>query len=94
MPFSRNRLSLLLLASVLGLVLSSCGKPGRPELAHPPLAYLKAEPQPKLSADVLSDPSKLDEYDIAVDAWGRRGWSRVAAICAWFEKAGAKIDRC
>lgn len=92
MPFNRNRLSLLLLASVLGLATSCADKRGRPELVHPTSALMKVEPQPKLSADVLSDPSKLDDYDIAVDAWGRRGWARVAAICAWFEKAGAKID--
>jgi hypothetical protein len=42
--------------------------------------------------EAFSDDKIGAEYDIAIEAWGERGWAAVARNCRWTKVMGNKIE--
>lgn len=48
-----------------------------------------------LAPEALASDNALAEHDVAVEAWGERGWAAVARVCRWSVEAGARLPfRC
>ena len=48
-----------------------------------------------LAPEALASDNALAEHDVAVEAWGERGWAAVARVCQWSVEAGARLPfRC
>lgn len=52
---------------------------------------LEVETKPALTIDALTSEAAGVENDIAVEAWGERGWLTVGRICRSAVKAGMKL---
>ncbi|WP_288759418.1 hypothetical protein, partial [uncultured Brevundimonas sp.] len=60
----------------------------------PPAADLQVEPKPVLTPEAVTSEAALDAHDIALEAWGERGWATVARLCRYFDATGMKGLRC
>jgi hypothetical protein len=58
----------------------------------PPPADLVVEDKPVPGVDTLTSAKAAADYDVAVEAWGTRGWDAVGRLCRWAVANGAKID--
>ena len=58
----------------------------------PPSADLAVESKPVPPPEIVTSAQAAAEYDIALEAWGERGWRTVARICRWAQENGAEID--
>lgn len=79
----------LLIAASLSLV-SACATREHVRPIFPPSADLQVEAKPRLDPAALDSEAALDAHDIALEAWGERGWAAVARVCRWAERNGAK----
>lgn len=58
---------------------------------YPSAADLKAEPKPRLKPEDLGSAAALDAHEIALEAWGERGWKAVARVCQWAKTNGMEV---
>lgn len=105
MPFHRCLTRALLIAASLSVV-SACATREHVRPIFPPSADLQVEAKPQLDPSVLAkcheagdDPAAcsdaaLTAHDIALEAWGERGWGAVGRLCRWAERNGAKELGC
>jgi hypothetical protein len=42
--------------------------------------------------EVVTSAQAAADYDIAVEAWGMRGWATVARLCRWAKANGMTVD--
>jgi hypothetical protein len=59
---------------------------------YPPSADLKVEAKPVLDPAAVNSDKALNDYDVAVEAWGTRGWQAVGRLCNWAKANGMKVD--
>lgn len=84
----------LLIAAPLSLV-SACASRERVTPIFPPAADLAVEPKPLLDPAAVESEAAGIAHDIALEAWGERGWATVARLCRWAEANGARMPfRC
>lgn len=90
----RPFLTALLAACAALSIVSGCAAPPPPvSPAFPSYADLTVEPKPQPTIDILTSDKASADYDVAVEAWGTRGWQAVARICRWAKDMGApKLD--
>lgn len=81
----------LLLAGLL-LLVPGCGPKERLTPIYPPSADLQREQKPLLRPSDLGSEAALDAHDIAVEAWGERGWNAVGRLCLFFQSHSMPID--
>jgi hypothetical protein len=62
--------------------------------SFPSSADLTIELKPIPTATMLTSETAGADYDVAVEAWGTRGWQTVARICQWAVDNGAKGLSC
>lgn len=60
-------------------------------LIFPPSADLRVEAKPVLDPSAITSEAALDAHDIALEAWGERGWQAVARLCRWAKASGASM---
>ena len=87
MPMTAPRTAALVLLASLWLVSSCANKV--PVQNFPPRADLAVEAKPILTADALASDKALNDHEVAVEAWGTRGWLAVARLCRWAQDTGA-----
>lgn len=82
------------LASIIliAISLSACAPKATTFQVFPSVADLQQEPKPRLKPEDLGSAAALDAHDIALEAWGERGWRAVARVCQWAKDNGAKVD--
>lgn len=79
--------SLALLAS-LWLVAGCASTPVQVQ-NYPPSADLTPPAKPVLSADALTSDKALDDYDVAIEAWGDAQFRQIQRLCQWAKANGA-----
>jgi hypothetical protein len=57
--------------------------------SFPSYADLRIESKPVPTIDILTSERAAADYDVAVEAWGARGWQAVTRICEWAKAIGA-----
>ena len=81
----------LLIAASLSLA-SGCADRVTIRPLYPPAADLAVEPKPRLDPEALDSEAALDAHDIALEAWGERGWAAVARLCRWAVRNGMAAE--
>lgn len=89
MRFRLCRTPALLLAASL-LLAPGCASRERVTPIYPPSADLAVEAKPHLDPAALQSEAALDAHDIALEAWGERGWAAVARLCRFYQTMGMK----
>ena len=82
-----------LIAASLSLV-SGCATREHVRPIFPPSADLVVEAKPRLDPAAIDSEAALDAHDVALEAWGERGWATVARLCRWAGRNGAKGLSC
>lgn len=80
----------LVLGCVL-LIASACETRGPTSPVFPSAADLRVEAKPLASIATLTSEAAHVDHDIAVEAWGERGWMAVARTCRWAVTSGADL---
>lgn len=80
----------LVLGCVL-LIASACETRGPTSPVFPSAADLRVETKPLASIATLTSEAAHVDHDIAIEAWGERGWLIVARNCRWAVASGAKL---
>ena len=90
MPTMRS-LTVALLTSAALLSAGGCATSSGGAQQFPLTSDLSVAPEPIPPADLLISDEAANEYDNAVQAWGREGWERVGRICRWARDAGLDV---
>jgi hypothetical protein len=85
----KRYLTVCLMSVICGVGAASCATQG---VTYPPVELLAVEAKPVPPDDVLTSRIAGEKHDNAVEAWGERGWSIVAAICEGAKVLGADVD--
>lgn len=83
----------LLIAASLSLA-PGCASRERPTPIYPDPADLRVEAKPLLTPEAVNSEADLDAHDIALEAWGDRGWLAVGRLCRWAAGLGAEGLEC
>lgn len=81
-----------LMLCALPLAASGCAPRAVATRIYPPPADLRVEPKPRAGADILTSAQAAAEHDIAIEAWGMRGWAAVARLCRWARANGMAVE--
>ncbi|MFN4288898.1 MAG: hypothetical protein ACK4E3_10440 [Brevundimonas sp.] len=73
--------------------MSGCASRATIQPLFPPADDLRVEPKPRLDPAALDSEAALDAHEIALEAWGERGWRTVARLCRWAAANGMEV-RC
>ena len=74
------------------LAASGCGERVISTPLFPPSADLVVETKPVPPLEIVTSEQAAAEYDVAVEAWGERGWRTVARLCRYFVGHGMQIE--
>lgn len=81
---SPRRLTLPPMLFASALAASACSTPQAViQPLFPPSADLRVEAKPIPPDNIVTSAQAAAEYDIALEAWGERGWLAVARLCRW-----------
>ena len=62
--------------------------------SFPSALDLKIEPKPQATPEVLTSEKAANDYDVALEAWGQRGWDAVGRVCQWSKSLGMSDAPC
>ena len=84
----------LLLASLLVLALSSCGRERpRPNVSlTPPADLLSRAPEPAMPIEALTSEEAYERARDAQIEWGRDNANIIDRACLWLRAAGVKLE--
>lgn len=91
---SRHTPTRVLLSAASLWLAPGCAVRERPTPIFPPAADLAVEAKPRLDPAAVDSEAGLDAHDIALEAWGERGWAAVARLCRYFEAQGTRSLGC
>lgn len=91
---SRHTLTRALLIAASLWLAPGCAGRERPTPIFPPAADLAVEVKPRLDPAAVDSEAALDAHDIALEAWGERGWAAVGRLCRYFERQGMPALDC
>lgn len=74
--------------------MSACATRAVTYQSYPPAADLKVEAKPVLDPSAVGSDKALNDYDVAVEAWGQRGWDAVKRVCTWAKANGMPSAPC
>lgn len=96
MPRRTFQIRLFLLASVLGPVLTSCGKEKpRPSVSvTAPADLLSRADEPPMPAEALTSEEAYERARDAKVEWGRTNAGIIDRACTWLKSAGVKGLNC
>lgn len=89
---SKTCLTLALLIAVSASLVSGCAGRETIRPIFPPAADLAVEPKPRLDPAALESEAALDDFDIALEVWGERGWLAIGRICRWAKANGMDVS--